>query len=281
MAETIRELFSRDFGTEGSLLIPKKILDTLIESVDRRRIPRELSMAVFGPEEVPGSSLDIDLVDENTSQVTKIAEGAPVPIFYATYSSVNVKPAKYGNRPLITKEMMEDSKFGLIESNIKEAGRKLADNETTLIIAQLDTAANTVAGGAATTIANITRAIQYLEDNDYTATDYIVGPEVADDLRNIDTFVEANKTGGDTTPSSRLIGTIYGMQVHLVSPNAGITTTSSYVIDRSHAYVIVEKRPVTIERYDDEAADLTGVVITTRVAVAAIRTKAIAKITTS
>lgn len=279
--QTLRELLTTSVGAEGTLLIPRKILDTLISSVDRKRIDRSLAMQVVGPDGVPGSSLDVDLVDENTSQVTRVAEGAPVPIYTATYSNINIKPAKYGSRPLITKEMIEDSKFDLIESNIKEAGRKLADNESTLIIAQLDTAANSVSGGANITIANLTRGMQYLEDNDYEPTDLVVGPEVANDLRNIDTFVEADKTGGGTTPSSRLIGTIFGMAVHEVSPNAGITSTSSYVLDRNHAYMVVEKRPPTVERYDDSTHDLTGVVITQRLAVSAIRTKAIAKITTS
>lgn len=280
MKYTLKELLTTSSGVEGSLLIPKTILDTLVQSVDRKRIPRDLAWQVFNPASIPGSSIDVDLEDENTSAITRVAEGAPIPIFTASYSSTNIKPAKYGGRPLITREMVEDSKFSLIEANIRTTGMKLADNETTLVVAALDNAANTVSGGAAITIANITRAIQYLEDNDYQATDFIVGPEVANDIRNIDTFTEADKSGVND-PSRSMIGTIFGMQVHEVSPNAGITSTSAYVIDRNHAYAIAEKRPVTVENFDDKTHDITGIVATQRIAVSAIRTKAIAKITTS
>lgn len=277
---TIKELLTTARGTEGSLLIPR-LITPLVNSVDRKRLPRELAKQYFGPESIPGSSIDINLVDEDTSSVTRVAEGAPIPIFVSSYSNTNVKPAKYGGRPQITKEMLEDSLHDLMANEMEQTGRQLADNENTLVITALDGAANTVSGGAAITIANITRARQYLHDNDYQATDLIIGPEVENDLMNIDTFVEADKTGGAATPSTNLIGTIFGMRVWVVSPNAGITSTSAYVIDRSQAYVIAEKRPLTVENYDDKTHDVSGIVVTQRIAVSAIRTKAIAKITTS
>ena len=37
--------------------------------------------------------------------------------------------------------------------------------------------------------------MRHLEDADKTPTDYIVGWNVLEDPRNIDTFVEANKVG--------------------------------------------------------------------------------------
>ena len=73
-----------------------------------------------------------------------------------------------------TKEMEEDGKWGLLALSVKLAGKRLAENETNLIIAQLDNATNTVTGGASLTIANITRAMQYLDDADYDATTILV-----------------------------------------------------------------------------------------------------------
>ena len=77
------------------------------------------------------------------------------------------------------------------------------------------------------------------------------------------------------------LGTIYGMNVISVSTNAGMTTTTSYVIDRKWAYVIVEKRPITVENFDLPTYDQQGAVLTQRIDVQPLRTNAIAIITSS
>ena len=281
MAETIKELLTTATGTQGTLLIERKIFDTLIEAVEKARVGRDLAAIYIGPDGIPGSSVELNLVDVDSMTVFRIAEGAAIPIDVAGYSTVNIRPLKYGVRPLITKEMQEDSKWDLIQHNIFTAGREIGENEDARIVdTALDDAANTVTGGATITIANITRAIQYLEDGFYHATDFIVGPEVANDLRNLDTFVEASKLGTREAFERGIVGRIFGMDVRLVHTHA-ITTTSAYVIDRAHAFVIVEKRPVTIERYDDVTHDLSGVVVTQRFTADSLRTSAIAKITTT
>jgi hypothetical protein len=105
----------------------------------------------------------------------------------------------------------------------------------------------------------------------------ICGAEVVNDLRNIDTFVEADKSGVND-PTKPLIGRIFGMDV-LVSNN--VTATLAYVIDAAHSFVIAEKRPLTVERYSDFARDSGFVVVTQRVAVAALRNEATSEITTT
>ena len=277
----IKELIGTGAGTEGSLLIPRKIFDTLIPEVMKMLIPRSEAAIVIGPEGIPGSSVDINRVTPNTMLVRTVPEGAEIPIDAIEYTNLNVKPVKYGVSIRITKEMTEDSKFDLLSNQIMMAGRRFAENENSLIVAQLDTADNTVAGGAALTIANLTRAIQYLEDSDYQATSYAVGFEVLNDLRNMDTFVEYLRVGNTDMIAKGFLGNVYGMNVIRVSTNAGMTTTSSYVYDNRYAFVIAEKRPITIENFDLPANDLTAAAITQRIAVKALRTAAICKITTS
>ena len=276
----VKEYLTTGAGTEGSLLIEKTIHNELIKAVDKKLIPRELAAINVGAGGVKGSSYDIDLETANSATVFQIAEGAAVPISTPTFTSVNVKPAKYGARPLITKEMLEDGKWDLLGFSIERSGKEIAENESSLVITALDGAANTVAGGAAITIANITRAIQHLEDADFTATDMLCGPEVANDLRNIDTFVEADKFGSREMMERGLVGKIYNMNIWVISSSV-ITSTSAYVFDRTQAYAIVEKRPVTTARFSDMIHDLEGATVTQRLAVSLLRSSAVAKITTS
>lgn len=277
----VQELLNTGLGTEGSLLIESRIYDTIVEEVEKNVIPREVAALYLGPAQIPGSSIDVNREIANTGKVREIAEGSDIPLDNAEYNSLNLKPKKYGVLLRITRELMEDGKFPILERQLRLFARRIAENENTLIIAALDNAANTVSGGAAITIANITRAMQFLDDADYNTTDYLVGNEVLNDLRNIDTFVEFEKSGSLDMLERGFRGVIYGMKVHRVSTNAGMTATSSYVIDRSQAYVIAEKRTLTVENFDVPTHDMSAAALTQRLDVQALRTDAIAKITTS
>jgi len=281
----VKELLSTGLGTEGQLLIPRKIHDTLIEEVDKNLIPRSEAALLFGPADIPGSSIDVDTVDPNTMDIRVVGEGAESTIDQPGYSSFNMKPIKYGVAIRITAEMLEDSKWNLLQHSIKTAGKRFAENETSLVISDaLNSATNTVAGGAAITIANITRAMQYLDDSDYTPTTLFVGMAVLNDLRNIDTFVEANKVGNTDMLKRGFLGTIYGLNVIKFSTNAAPSTAYSnyaYVTDKMHAYVIAEKRPVTVQNFDLPVNDMSAANITQRIKVRYLRADATCKITTS
>ena len=187
----IKSFLQTGDGTEGQLLIPRKIFDTMLEAVDKALIPRSEARMVMGPDMIPGSSIDVNLVTPDSMTVREVGEGAEIPLDSSEYTNSNFKPVKYGVTIRITREMMEDSQWPLLEMNVRDAGKEMAENENSLIVSDaLDSAANTVAGGAAITIANLTRAMQYLEDSDYTPTTLFIGTEVLNDLRNIDRAVK-------------------------------------------------------------------------------------------
>lgn len=277
--QNVKEFLSTAIGTEGQLLIPRKIMDTLLGETEKALIPRSEAAIVEGPASIPGSSVDIDLETPDSFDVRRTGEGAEFVMDAPAYTTTNAKPAKYGVALRITREMLEDAKWNLLERTIKLAGKRLAENENSLIVTALDQAAQTVSGGAAVTIGNITRAMQHLEDSDYEPTSYAVGMEVVNDIRNIDTFAEVDKSGSRDMLQRGFLGVVYGMKVFKVSTNAGMTTTTSYVFDRAHAYHIGEKRPVTLENFDLPLYDSSGAVISQRIVVTTLRSAAICKIT--
>lgn len=280
--KSITEYLSTGTGTEGSLLIVKKIADQLVEAVSKKLIPLSEACLYFGPEAIPGSSIDVDLETPNSLDVREVGEGAEIPMDEVDYTSFNLKPKKYGVSIRITKEMQEDAKWPLLQRNAVFAGKRFADNVNSLIVSlALDNATNTVAGGAAVTIANITQAMNYVEEKDFEPTSIAIGMQVLQDLRNIDTFVEYQKVGNTDMLTKGFLGNILGMQVIKVSSNAGMTTTSAYVYDNTNAFAIAEKRRLTAENFDLASNDMSGLVITQRITARHVRADAIAKITSS
>ena len=280
----VQEEVSTRLGTEGSILIPKKIYDTLIPAAQKTLIPRSLAAIYIGPAQIPGSSIDLNLVTPDSMQVRVVGEGAEIWQEELEFTESNIKPTKYGLRVNITREMMEDSQFNLLAQHVEMAGREFAENETSLILTALQGCTNSVSGGAAITIANLTSGMLNVENADYQPTDLLIGNEVLSDIRNIDTFVEANKLGSREMIQTGFVGVLYGLNVWRFSTNAAPSTTYAkyaYIIDKNYSYVIVEKRPISVEYYTLETHDAEGVAITQRLAVARLRDTATCRISTS
>jgi len=277
----VKELLSLATGTEGTLLLPRKIYDTIIDEAAKVLIPRSETGWYFGPGDIPGSSIDLNLMSENTLSVRVVAEGAEIPIDRVLYATQNIRPTKYGVAVRITKELTEDAKWNMLQHHLMVAGRRFAENENSLVVVALDTAANTITGGATITVPNITRAMQYLDDADKSATSFAVGMEVLQDLRLIDLFVDFQKINNTDMLTKGFLGNIFGMNVMKVSTNAGMTATSSYVYDNRWAYATAEKRPISVENFELPTYDMSAAAITQRITVASVRTNAIAKITTT
>lgn len=277
----VKELLQLATGTQGTLLIPRKIYQVLVQEVDRALIPPELAAISIGPDGIPGSSVSINLQTLSSANARLVAEAAEFHLDVPGYETVTITPLKYGLAVQITREMMEDSQFPLLQDAVKYAGKKIAENENSLIVTVLNGAANTVTGGANVSIANITRAMQFLEDSDFHPTDYLVGMEVANDLRNIDTFTEWQLRGNTEMLDKGMVGVVYGMKVWKVSANAGMTTTDSYVLDRDQAYARAEKRPLSVENFALPLHDMEGAVISQRIAFALLRSAAVARITST
>jgi HK97 family phage major capsid protein len=261
MAQRLQELMTTTTEPE---MIPSQIYNTVIEAVKDKLIGTNLLALRIGSDGIPGSSVDVVTQDVNSMTVSTLAEGQEVPISTEAVSTFNLKPVKYGMRPLITKEMIEDNKWDIIQRNLTESGYAMARKLDSLIMAQIEAgnsaASHTVSGGAAITLANIVTGMYNLEYDGYTPSDFVISAAIAQDIRQINTFVEADKAG-ITNPSKSLIGTIYGMRVWQTNM---VTADYAYIIDKDHALLLAEKRPITVEKYNDVTRDLSGVVLTAR-----------------
>ena len=295
----LREALTRGVESE---LIESELYGTIIDSVEPALVGTQVLALRFTPADIPGSSIDVPLNTTANMKVDMIAEGAEFRKDRAAAVSFNLKPAKYGIDCQITKEITEDAKFPMLEWNLKEAGRAMAKKLDELILDQIPTAAaltdttgstygevmaatRVVTGSTAVTLANISTALTNCKKLNYQPDYLLVCPAVADDLRNIDTFHEADKSGSREMFERGMIGRIMGMRV-IESPQVQNTTDGdsynyAYVVDSRHALCLAEKRPITVERYNQVNVDLIGLAISARWATRYLRPGACAAITSS
>lgn len=269
-------------SSTGSYTIPRNLFGSLLEAMRKKLVIRQFAAKVIGPSSIPGSTITFAEQDSDSMEVDRLEPGEEIPLDAESYSGFSITPVKYGVRVRIDKELLEDSNFALMELNMQTAGYELADNEEALIVAQLDAAdtaaGNSVANSNATLpVTDITAAMQKLEAANYEPDVFLCGVEVANDLRNLDVFTAANMSGVNN-PSNRLIGRIFGMAV-VVSNN--VTSTLAYVLDSRYAFLVVDKRPVIMERYFDAARDSDFVSVTQRFGTRYWRSAAVSEITTT
>lgn len=269
-------------STGESELVPDTLYGRLIDSVRANLVGTNVVALRFGPSDIKGASIDVPLNTADNIEVMEIAEGAEFPKQKAAAESFNLKPVKYAMDIGITKEMIEDSLFGMVEWNIDQAGYAMAKKLDSLIWAQVEAgdsaASNTVSASTRVTVADISEAVKNLRAEDYNPDYLIVSPAVEDDLHIIDTFHEVDKLGSREVFETGHIGKIMGMTV-LVSSQ--VTANYAYVVDSKHALVLAEKRPVTIEQYKQENADLVGIAVSARWKVRYLRAAANCVITSS
>ena len=142
----IQEYIDTEDGVAGTRLIPRIILPTMIEEVEKVLLPRELAAMVWGPSQIAGPTLPINLETPDSIIVREVGEGAEIPLDNMEFTSTTVTPIKFGTAIRITREMMEDSQFELLQRNVRAVGRRLAENETKLVLTALDGTANDITG---------------------------------------------------------------------------------------------------------------------------------------
>ena len=215
----------------------------------------------------------------------QVGEGAEFPMGVDTYSSTTITPLKYGRQCGITKEMVEDGKWDLLTYNIENIGYVAALNEDVLAIASLAAAATASSQlvatvGATCTVPQITGAIKYLEDAFYGGDSRVLGVStaVAQDMREIDLFVSADRTGTRDAFTQGLIGNVYNTPVF---ENPLITANYAYMWVPRFAYAFAEKRPLTVEKRTETQRDWTGACISQRIATGYLYKESVVQIATS
>ena len=268
-------------GAESEL-IESEIYGTLIQSVRENLVGTQVLAIRSGPNMIPGSSLDVTLDTKDAMTVEEMGEGTEFRKSEGAAETFNLNPVKYGMDIQITKEMMEDAKFSMVDWQLGEAGYQMAKKLDSLLMAQIaagsTAASHDVTGSTAITLANISTGIKNLRVDGYSANYLIVSAAVEDDLHNIDTFHEADKVGNRETFETGLVGRIMGLTV-LVSNQ--VTANYAYVIDSRHALILAEKRPITIEKYKQENRDLVGIAVSARWKARYLRANACCTITTT
>lgn len=276
--KTLQQLADEGLFTKTAeqKLIKQQLFDMIKDSAQKNAIGRQVVQVIPLRQ---GSSLDFDLADASSMKVRKMSEAGEAPLTRETYSKITVTPVKYGGNVKITTEMIEDSNFELIERNLRQMGREMGNKETEIILDSFHSNFTAVpSAGTELGIVDITAAMTQIETADYSPNAMVLHPTQVNELRNIDTFVEADKVGDRRTFENGFVGRIFALD----SVISTIQTSNTVdVLDTNEAGALVIRRPLTVERWNDPLRDLVNATVTQRMAAVTFRATAGATITVS
>ena len=282
--KTLQELADEGilFKDHESELIKQNLVSTIKDSAQKTAVGRQIVQVIPMKE---GSTLDWDKADKGSMIVRKIGESTAGRLTRETYTKIQSTPEKYGGTIKITKEMIEDSNFPLIERMLKQAGKEVSNTEDTIIFNSFadtstgfpsETGFSINSQGTELGVVDFTNSMSLIEGQDFNPDTFVVHPTQVNELRQIDTFVEADKLGDRRVFETGWVGKIFGMD-GVRSTN--LTENVAYVLDKTEAGMLVIRRPLTIEKFNDPLRDLVGATFTQRMSARVVEAKAGVKIT--
>ena len=279
----VRELLITE-GIEGTNLIPTEVIGTVMRGGDYARCMRDALRIV----DAKGPTTRVPL-GSATAYAPEVAEGARIGEDNENYSYADIVIKKYGQRPEITSEMVEDAVADVIAEEVFRAGVAIENTLNQLALTELlDNAGNEHdCTGSNLGIKAVAGAMTLIKVDGFKPDKVIMSPELEGLVAA--EFVPTAYTGSVEVMNTGLPPKgLLGLQAY----SCGVADDSDtyaweynsdgdiggIVIDSGKAAAIGMRRDIKLDHYKDPIRDLVGMTATGRFGVKYLHANAICRI---
>lgn len=269
----IKELLLTE-AVESTTLIQSETHATVMEGSEpsiclRRAVPTV---------QMKGRTMNWSVGDTGT-YAPEVAEATDIPIEDQDYGTVEFKAKKYGVRPLITKELIEDGLFNVAELEMKKAGRRVENRLNQNGITELIDSAGLEhdCAGSNWGIKAIAAAVSKVRKAGFNPDSLIMHPSA--EALVLQEFVPTNYYPVEAIVNTGMVPSILGLKTFTCGVTKNGTEEWDYDTDADIGMVIYDsvaaaaigmRRDITVENYDDPIKDMVGMTVTSRFDVEAI-----------
>jgi len=279
-------------GIAGAVyLIPTKIYQIMFDSAVQADICDQISIAMVPAEEIPGTTLQVDIAKDGSYVPKKYSSGGAMPA--QTIETVKATldfSESFGINFPITNDLIEDSQFDLIEMHLRNAGREMGEYASNLAVGILTTATDgdgTFNGsGVATTTAvttkwqgdttsDVEKAIDWNCQDGYLSNTILIshhammhsvirtlGTATTDESQPWIYHRVAGPDGG--WPTKMFDHNIVYSEVDNLTNSGTYDPMKTVVFQKEYALLTGRKRWLRIEKYSNPIKDLVGATVTAR-----------------
>ena len=226
-------------------------------------------------------------VGETGTYAPEIPEATDIPILNQDYDTVEFKAKKYGSRPLITNELLEDSPFALAEIEMRKAGRRvenrLNQNGITELIDSAGLEQDTL--GSNQGIKAIAAAVSKVRAAGFNPDTLIMHPSA--EALVLAEFVPTNYYPTEAIVNTGMVPNLLGLKSYTCGVTKNGTQEWDYDTDGDIGMVVYDsisgaatgmRRDITVENYDDPIKDMAGMTVTSRFDVEVIMADAVCRV---
>ena len=207
----------------------------------------------------------------------QIAEGQAINIDNQTYSKTDITINKYGTRPLITNELIEDSLFDIVELELKKAGARLENKLNRVVLAAILAGVTTSTlnpNGSHIAVSDLARAVALVKKQNYLPNILVTHPTAEGYLLQDSNLAYVSYAGQSSSLTSGTVPKLIGLTPYTctatdaASPTWDDTSAGSdvtaLVLSKDDLGMLGMRRDIAIEQYDDPIHDLIGISCTMR-----------------
>lgn len=274
-----RELLLTE-GIESGTLTQTEIYRTVLEGSEPVKCFRN-AVPIF---QMNSNVMQIN-VGETGTYAPFVAEGAEIPINTQDYTARTWTAKKFGERPVISNEMVNDALFSVIELEVRKTGARIENTlNQWMLQVLLDNAGNEYDLNAAIStnggVKAVTNVRGLLVTDGFIPDTIVVNPALAPYLYQ--DFVPGYNEVAQSYTNSGVLPTIMGCKVHecgvsCSSASAPTASTQTWgdktdgnmgmlVFDSKSCGGIGMRQDTRVEQYRDPIRDLTGISVTMRAA---------------
>ena len=286
-----RELLLTE-GIESTSIIQEQVLRTVVAGAEKFQIIRDIGCAWYPTK---SNALRVPL-GEAQRNADIVAEGAEIPDRTQDYDKRDFTIVKYGVKPRISFEMIEDGLVDVVAEEIFYAGAAVEnrlnyDALTALATNAGNTTVGVGSGTAGTGLAFVREAKKMIKEDGFIADTIIMCSEFEDDLlANATLNTPYASLGEGVVRQGILPSPLLGLKWH-VTDNGSTTVDGShpwgYGADDEIAAIVMEakrgcgvamRRDRTVKKFEDITRELQTITVTMRADVNYLHANAVAKI---
>lgn len=278
---------------ESTSIIQEQVQRTVLAGAERFKIIRDIGCAWYN---TTSNALRVPL-GEAQINAAEVAEAAEIKDRTQDYGFRNFTIVKYGVKPRISFEMIEDGLVDVVSEEIFFAGasveNKLNMDAIVNMVANAGKISTYAAGRTSATAGNsLLQALEVkglMKAAGFFADTWIMTSDMESDLLLNSNLAHASLQGSNTViTTGRLPTYVHGMKSY-VTDNGGSTAANwRYTTDNDVGGLLLEakrglgvamRRDLTVKKFDDIVRELNTITVTMRADVSYLHANAIGKVT--
>lgn len=264
---SVKELLLSE-AIESTTLIQDEAYKTVIEGSEPSKCIRSA---------IPTIAMKSNIMNVTTGETGTyagvVAEGAEIPIETQDFNTVEFKSLKYGVRPLITVELIEDSMFSIAEIELKKSGARVENSLNQIGISEMMDSAGLEhdCEGSNLGIKAVAAGVSAVRAAGYNPDTIIMHPEA--EALILAEFVPTNYYPTESIVKTGQVPNILGLKAYTCGVTDIGSETWSYgangeigmiIFDSTAFAAIGMRRDITVNQYNDNIRDLVGISVTAR-----------------